>query len=712
MNAGEDDGRDGTLMKKRALLVGVDNYEFLGNLEFSRADAEGFADALVRFCGFEEDWIHLLTCGFHGAAKALSRSVERALDDLTQEKDLDLLVFGFWGHGFRPSADKCFLCGLDTAADDLERSAIHLDLVKARLCQAGARDTVIVLDCCQNRPTSRDRSGGIGVLEAGVTESLSGMAREISAVSSGSSQTRTVGVIMACSEGQRAYEWPDRRHGIFTGHLLEGFELGHQSMAGLTTHLSRKVPSTARRLWRLEQVPFCEIKGSKTDIVIGEGSEGKQRRGAKASAVSGEGGEGDKVLRKEEGDWGQGGQGRVGGGESKKAISLLRIAYRTGEKESFQRYVKEVCEGARTEEDWGFLLKIYDEEIREEEYRELLGRGMIECFRADDFGTRWGVSAARVWMGLGKENEAQGILEEVLRRKPEDEEAGGMLEEIFRRKKEGKIPAGCRIKPGSEAERDTNSGWAKEVIHETSGVELVYVPRGEFTMGSPAGEAGRYDDEGPQRSVTIRGFYLGKVEVTQEQYERVMGKNPSHFKGSQRPVEQVSWYDAKGYCERVGMRLPSEAEWEYACRAGTQTRYCYGDDEIRLGEYAWYDENSGEETHVVGLYERLRGVVRGETGKTTHPVGQKRPNGWGLYDMHGNVWEWCEDVWHDSYAGAPSDGRAWMEGGDSGKRVLRGGSWSWPRLAQRCRSANRNWDIPAHGSFDVGFRVALGLPES
>ena len=167
-----------------------------------------------------------------------------------------------------------------------------------------------------------------------------------------------------------------------------------------------------------------------------------------------------------------------------------------------------------------------------------------------------------------------------------------------------------------------------------------------------------------------------------------MGENPSAFKGAQRPVEKVSWHEAKDYCKRVGMRLPSEAEWEYACRAGTQTRYCYGDDENRLGEYAWYNRNSGEETHVVG---------------------QKRPNAWGLYDMHGNVFEWCEDVYHDSYAGAPSNGRAWMEGGYSGGRVLRGGSWFDDALY--CRSAYRVRSGPPPGLY-LGFRVALGLPES
>ena len=264
------------ILNKRALLVGVDAYEFLGELKFARADAEAFADALEDLCGFDRNAIQLLTCGFRGAAKALSRSIERALADLTCEKYLDLLIFGFWGHGFRPSTDKHFLCGLDTAPDDLERSAIHLDLIKAKLCQAGARDTLILLDSCQSRPTSPDRSGETGVLEQGVMESLSGLARDISAKSSRPALTHTVAVLMACSEGQRAYEWEERGHGIFTGHLLEALEMGLLSISELTSRLADRVPGTAHRLYRAKQIPFCEIKGGKTDISLGKGADSKR----------------------------------------------------------------------------------------------------------------------------------------------------------------------------------------------------------------------------------------------------------------------------------------------------------------------------------------------------------------------------------------------------------------------------------------------------
>ena len=186
-------------------------------------------------------------------------------------------------------------------------------------------------------------------------------------------------------------------------------------------------------------------------------------------------------------------------------------------------------------------------------------------------------------------------------------------------------------------------------------------------------------------------FYLGKYEVTQEQWEAVMGSNPSNFKGPKNPVETGQLGRLPGSSSRSSMRrqagkagkfvLPTEAQWEYACRAGSTTRYCFGDDEDRLGEYAWYDENSG--------------------GKT-HPVGEKKPNAWGLYDMHGNVWEWCAD-WYDGgyYAKSPADDPTGPATGSD--RVIRGGGWDGP--AGNCRSAYRRQ--PARpGLDDLGFRVS------
>nr|QNO56122.1 hercynine oxygenase [Methanosarcinales archaeon ANME-1 ERB7] len=208
----------------------------------------------------------------------------------------------------------------------------------------------------------------------------------------------------------------------------------------------------------------------------------------------------------------------------------------------------------------------------------------------------------------------------------------------------------------------------------TIGMEFVLIPAGKFDMGSPSGEEGRCSHEGPIHHVNIKkAFYMGGYEVTQKQWHEIMGDNPSYFEGDNLPVEQVFWDDVQEFIKKLNekegtdkYRLPSEAEWEYACRAGTTTRYSFGDDESKLGDYAWYDDNSG--------------------GKT-HPVGQKKANPWGLYDMHGNVGEWVQDCWHDSYSGAPTDGRAWVVACEYGARVYRGGSWGSD--ARGCRSARR-----------------------
>jgi len=223
-------------------------------------------------------------------------------------------------------------------------------------------------------------------------------------------------------------------------------------------------------------------------------------------------------------------------------------------------------------------------------------------------------------------------------------------------------------------------------------------------MGSPTNEVDRGEGEGPQTAVTIsRGYWMGKCEVTQGEYLAMMGSNPSCFTGDTNlPVLTVGWDDATDYCAkltqreraagRIGTnsvyRLPTEAEWEYACRGWTSTRFSYGDDPgyTNLTNYAWIHENSDG---------------------TMHPVGQKLPNPWGLYDMHGNVWEWCQDWWSDSLPGGiavdpqgPATGSA---------RVFRGGlPDDWGGDARNCRSANRCCSYPDWGYYDcIGFRVVL-----
>jgi formylglycine-generating enzyme required for sulfatase activity len=245
-------------------------------------------------------------------------------------------------------------------------------------------------------------------------------------------------------------------------------------------------------------------------------------------------------------------------------------------------------------------------------------------------------------------------------------------------------------------------------------LELVLVPAGRFRMGSPATEAGRNEDEKQHWVKITRPFYIGKHEVTQEQWEKVMGKNPSEFKGPKNPVENVSWDDCRAFIEKLNalphpiplpkgegaspnpsppgrgargegsFRLPTEAEWEWACRAGTRTRFSSGDADASLADVAWFDANSGN---------------------TTHPVGEKKPNAWGLHDLHGNVWEWCGD-WYGEYAGGAWAPQRDPEGPATGSaRVLRGGAWGG--IPGGCRSAYRS-SPPAIRDFVIGFRVAGG----
>jgi len=249
----------------------------------------------------------------------------------------------------------------------------------------------------------------------------------------------------------------------------------------------------------------------------------------------------------------------------------------------------------------------------------------------------------------------------------------------------------------------------KEIV-TPSGIVMVVIPAGEFFMGDDAAEA----DEKPAHKVRLSAFCMDKCEVTQAAYEKLMGRNPSKFQGSERPVEQVSWHAAMRYCNMRslqeglkpcydpetlqcdfsadGYRLPTEAEWEYACRAGTKTRYSLSSDAAKLPEYAWF---------------------KGNSANTTHRVGQKAPNAWGLHDMHGNVAEWCNDFYGESYHAESSsqDPRGPASGEE---RVLRGGSWR--STEESCRSSVRDSQPP--GLADVcfgyeayGFRCVKKAPQ-
>ena len=318
-----------------------------------------------------------------------------------------------------------------------------------------------------------------------------------------------------------------------------------------------------------------------------------------------------------------------------------------------------------------------------------------------------------------------------------------------------RVPAGFRLAAGAKVEPHSMTGWAHKIVHESSGVEMVYVPAGSFQMGSPAAEANREPGEVRHKVTLTKGFYLGKCEVTQGQWKKILGStieqqrsqsgkvtpstgmpkelteehkdDPLVGVGDDLPMYYVSWNDAQDFCAKLGpdFRLPTEAEWEYACRAGT-TKAAAGP----LDKLAWTVENSGKVALTPNMVDQEMSKAKNPTrrgfvdllrrrGCGVHPVGKKQPNAWGLHDMHGNVWEWCQDVYGPLASDEAVDptGAQPAPGAKAAPRVSRGGSW-FDFAGFLVRSACRECGDPPLAmrtpdwrGFTHGFRIAFS-PEA
>jgi formylglycine-generating enzyme required for sulfatase activity len=270
-------------------------------------------------------------------------------------------------------------------------------------------------------------------------------------------------------------------------------------------------------------------------------------------------------------------------------------------------------------------------------------------------------------------------------------------------------------------QRQGTARFFNEPLGDELDLKMMLIPAGTFLMGSPEDELERRDSEEPQHEVSVPAFCMGKYPVTQAQWRAVaamppvnqeLEPSPFRFKSDKHPVEQVSWFDAIEFCDRISThtgrayRLPSEAEWEYACRAGTTTPFHFG--ETITTDLANYDGTDDPDGKWSGSYgQGPKGEYRQRTTSVAH---FDTANAFGLCDMHGNVLEWCQDHWHDSYEGAPTDGSAWLSEDEDARRVIRGGSWNYsPRY---CRSASRFINDPRYADDLIGFRVVCVVPST
>ena len=624
-----------------ALIIGISTYKDtkIPKLNYTTHDAQAIFDLLVNpdMAGFKKENVK-----FFLDDEATLFNIKDAISNwLFKNAKEDSMVFIFFaGHGgveedrFGIEKDNLakYLLPYDADFDNFFASALSNSDFNRLLLSIKSKRLVVFMDSCYSGGVTEKKARDVKIVEDLYEKMAEGEGRL---------------VIAASQPDQRSFEDENLGHGIFTHHLIEAlsgaadFDInGYVTAMEVYKYLSETVPKTARRLAGGVQEPI--LRGDlKTDFVLTVSR--KRLEEIKHADIK-------KRNLKRLSDWYH--DEKLGAAQYELACRLIESSF-----EDLRGDDKKVLKSLNDLLSEKISISTFRHDVESitglEELPIVISK--LEKRKREE------QEAKQEEERLRKEKEEQ----ERLRRREEEEKKA--LEEAEKRKREEQKPT------------FTNS----------IGMEFVYIPAGEFEMGSPLDEEGRDSDEGPVRHVTIeKAFYMGKYEVTQKQWREIMGGNPSSFEGDDLPVEMVSWNDVQKFIKKLNKkegtdkyRLPSEAEWEYACRADTITRYSFGDDESKLGDYAWYHDNS----HY-----------------NTHPIGQKKPNSWGLYDMHGNVWEWVQDKWHDCSDGAPTDGSAW-ESGFLASRVFRGGSWIGS--ARECRSARRSCNVPRSRGTDLGFRL-------
>ena len=625
-------------MGRYALLVGISNYTHLKPLPSALKDVAALRQVLTNpnIGGFAESDVVVLMDAEKG-------TIETAIYNLfANRKTDDLLLFYFSGHGVTDSRNDFYFTSLTTHKDFLPPTAVPSEYVHKAMNQSRSKYQVVILDCCHSGAFSK----GMTAKDLGTVQVLPKLGGEGRAILTASDST------------QYAFEQEGFELSLYTHFLVEGLktgaadqdEDGDVSIDELYEYVRDKVKSV-NDLMSPEIYPVREghrivlakaIQGDPKLKFHKEVERVVTRSNGKISAIT----KNSLALR-----WQELGIVPL---EAEAIINEVLRPYR-----EYARKLEEY------EQTYSKAIKErypFDAVMREElkDYEKDLG------LRSEDIeaiNNRLNPKYSFPPISISRRNLLIAGLT-----------GGGFLSVVALRNL--KVPT-----PTTSTTYNLGTGIA---------FELVNVPAGKFMMGS-----NEYDSEKLIHEVTVQSFLIGKYAVTNDQWKAVMGTEPSKqydvkFQGGRQPVIGVLWDNCMEFCKKLSstsgrnIRLPSEAEWEYACRAATQTKYHFGDDANQLDSYAWYTNNSGGQTH---------------------PVGEKKPNQFGLYDMHGNVWEWCSDRFHENYNDAPKNGSSWETGTVGNIRVLRGGSWNDDAI--NCRSANRSRNSTDSWDSIVGFRLVV-----
>ncbi len=686
-------------MTKVALLIGVSDYDepSLTPLPSAEKDIQALQAVLQHpdKGGFAEADITVLT-------NPTRQQMEEAIYHLfaNRQKD-DLVLFYFSGHGVKDESGKLYLASRHTRKDQnrlVKPTAVAASVLHENMAESRSKRQVLVFDCCFSGAIAH----GLTVKDDGkvnLQAELGGKGRAI---------------LTSSTSTQYSFEQQDAALSVYTRYLVEGLETGAADRDGdgkisvdeLHEYVQGKVQEAApamtpefypvqegHRIW-LARAPQDDPVLKYRQEVQRRANQGQFTIPARRLLNS---------LRRQLG---------VSDPAAEAIEAEVLRPYREYQRK-LQEYEETLRETIKTEYPLSDVsrqdLQDYQAHLglREEDVAPILARVLGEREAVAQVNQPpvaapvqpqpQTVAQPQQQLTWTQQHQHQFVLITPQHDQPQQQPTGTLPLTRFQFEV-------VRVNDrGQEVNRQP--GQAELFVEVFAGfrLEMVAIPSGEFLMGSPDGTGD--SDEHPQHRVKIAPFFMGKYPVTQAQWqavaalpqvERELNPNPANFKGENRPVECVSWYEAVEFCQRLSRqtgkdyRLPSEAEWEYACRAGTTTPFYFG--ETITPDLANYD---GNYTYGNGS--------QGKYLKQTTDVGSYLPNAFGLYDLHGNVWEWCADRWHDNYQGAPTDGSAWITGGNSDRRMLRGGSWygnPW-----YCRSAFRFRDDPDFRDDLIGFRL-------